>query len=90
MNIPKLRVVRPSDDLDRPVHFYCNGLGLSVLYRFEDNDGFDGVMIGAEQASYHLEFTRARGHTAGRAPPQDTSSSSTCRLRTSGGRPRIG
>ena len=71
MNVPKLRVARPSDDLDRLVRFYCDGLGLSVLYRFEDHDGFDGVMIGAEQAPYHFEFTSARGHTAGRAPTQD-------------------
>ena len=31
----------------------------------------DGVMRGHEGASYHLEFTRKRGHTAGRAPTQD-------------------
>ena len=28
-------------------------------------------MLGSPQASYHLEFTRARGHVAGRAPTQD-------------------
>ena len=26
------------------------GLGLTVLYRFEDHDGFDGVMLGHEKA----------------------------------------
>ncbi|MDQ0396030.1 VOC family protein [Labrys monachus] len=70
-HIPTLRVARPSDDLDRLLPFYRDGLGLSVLYRFEDHQGFDGVMLGREGAPYHFEFTRARGHAAGRAPTQD-------------------
>ena len=68
---PILRVARPSDDLDRLLPFYVDGLGLSLLYRFEDHDGFDGVMLGREGAPYHLEFTRARGRGAGRAPTQE-------------------
>jgi catechol 2,3-dioxygenase-like lactoylglutathione lyase family enzyme len=71
MPIPVLRVARPSDDIDVLLPFYCNGLGLTVLYRFEDHDGFDGVMLGHEKAPYHFEFTRAHGHTAGRAPTAD-------------------
>jgi catechol 2,3-dioxygenase-like lactoylglutathione lyase family enzyme len=65
---PILRVARPTDDLDALLRFYRQGLGLKVLYRFEDHDGFDGVMLGHDNAPYHLEFTRARGHKAGRAP----------------------
>jgi hypothetical protein len=42
-----------------------------VLYRFEDHDGFDGVMLDHEKAPWHFEFTRARGRTAGRAPTPD-------------------
>lgn len=68
---PTLRVARPSDDLDRLLPFYRDGLGLSVLYRFEGHDGFDGVMLGREGAPYHFEFTRKRGHAAGRAPTED-------------------
>jgi hypothetical protein len=68
---PTLRVARPSDNLDALLPFYEHGLGLTVLYRFEDHDGFDGVMLGAAGAPYHFEFTRARGHTAGRAPTAD-------------------
>ena len=70
-DIPPLRVARPSDDLDRLLPFYVDGVGLSLLYRFEDHDGFDGVMLGRAGAPYHLEFTRARGHAAGRAPTRD-------------------
>jgi catechol 2,3-dioxygenase-like lactoylglutathione lyase family enzyme len=68
---PVLRVARPSDDIDALLPFYCAGLGLGVLYRFEDHDGFDGVMLGAPGVPYHFEFTRTKAHTAGRAPTQD-------------------
>lgn len=66
-----LRVARPTDQLDEVVRFYTDGLGLRVLFSFEDHDGFDGVMLGHPDAPYHLEFTRKRGHTAGRAPTAD-------------------
>src|SRR5262245_41379367 len=71
MNAPILRVARPTDDLDGVLRFYSDGLGLSLLYRFDDHDGFAGIMLGGERAPYHLEFTRKSGHTAGRAPTQD-------------------
>lgn len=71
MNIPTLRVARPSDDIDALLPFYRDGLGLNVLYRFEGHDGFDGVMLGREGAPYHFEFTRKRGHRVGRAPTDD-------------------
>ncbi len=51
--------------------FYRDGLGLTVLFRFEDHEGFSGVMLGRAGAPYHFEFTQARGHAAGRAPTQD-------------------
>jgi catechol 2,3-dioxygenase-like lactoylglutathione lyase family enzyme len=66
-----LRVARPSDDLDAVVKFYRDGLGFAVLYQFKDHDGFDGVMLGHPGAAYHLEFTRKKGHKAGRAPTED-------------------
>lgn len=66
-----VRVARPTDDLEAVVRFYRDGLGFAELYRFADHDGFDGVMLGAPGAPYHLEFTRKHGHAAGRAPTQD-------------------
>lgn len=69
--VPKLRVARPSDDLEALIRFYHDGLGLDVLYRFEEHDGFDGVMLGNPDAPYHFEFTRSAGHVAGRAPTSD-------------------
>jgi catechol 2,3-dioxygenase-like lactoylglutathione lyase family enzyme len=67
---PVLRVARPSNDLDALLRFYRQGLGLELLDRFADHDGFDGIMLGRAGAPYHFEFTRARGHPA-RAPTQD-------------------
>jgi catechol 2,3-dioxygenase-like lactoylglutathione lyase family enzyme len=67
----RLRVARPTDQLDAVVAFYRDGLGFDVLYRFADHDGFDGAMLGHRGAAYHLEFTRKRGHAAGRAPTED-------------------
>lgn len=69
--VTTLRVARPTDQLAAVVRFYVEGVGLAVLGSFEDHEGFDGVMLGIPGASYHLEFTRRRGHTAGRAPTED-------------------
>ena len=66
-----LRVARPSDDIDALLTFYRDGLGLDLLYRFEDHDGFDGIMLGSVGSPYHFEFTRSKGHSAGKAPTQD-------------------
>jgi catechol 2,3-dioxygenase-like lactoylglutathione lyase family enzyme len=71
MVVPVLRVARSTDNIDALLPFYRDGLGLRILSRFEDHDGFDGVILGAAGAAYHFEFTRARGHSAGRAPTRD-------------------
>lgn len=67
----QLRVARPTNDLEKVVRFYRDGLGLAELGSFADHEGFDGVMLGREGEPYHLEFTRQRGHDAGRAPTRD-------------------
>ena len=82
--VPILRVAPPSDNLDALLRFYEQGLGLTLLYRFDDHEGFDGIMLGGEGAPYHFEFTRSRGHTAGRAPTPDNCLSSTFQTRTNG------
>ncbi len=66
-----LRIARPTDNLSAVVAFYREGLGFEVLSTFAGHDGFDGVMLGRRGAGYHLEFTRAAGHVAGRAPTAD-------------------
>ncbi|MDF1799075.1 MAG: VOC family protein [Planctomycetota bacterium] len=68
---PVLRIARPSDDLAAVAAQYRVGLGLDELGRFEDHDGFDGIILGAPLHPWHLEFTACRGHVAGRAPTED-------------------
>ncbi|MBR7619099.1 VOC family protein [Phenylobacterium sp. 20VBR1] len=70
-DVAVLRVARPTDDIDALLPFYRDGLGLDLLYRFTDHEGFDGVMLGSEGAPYHFEFTRSQAHRAGRAPTAD-------------------
>ncbi len=41
-----VRVARPTDQLDEVVRFYTDGLGFQILYRFENHEGFDGVIVG--------------------------------------------
>jgi catechol 2,3-dioxygenase-like lactoylglutathione lyase family enzyme len=67
-----LRVARSTDRMAQVVAFYVEGLGLERLAAFEDHAGFDGVVIGARQAPYHLEFTRRRGHASGAAPDPES------------------
>ena len=71
MNHPVLRVARSSSDIDRLLRFYCDGLGFALLYRFEDHDGFDGIMLGGEGAPYHFEFTKKRGESRTGTPTED-------------------
>ncbi|ALW87164.1 glyoxalase [Hymenobacter sedentarius] len=71
MQVPTLRIARPTDDLAALLRFYCHGLGLQQLASFANHNGFDGVMLGSPQAPYHLEFTHRPGHRVGRAPTAD-------------------
>lgn len=67
-----LRIARPVNDLGLSVRLYRHGLEFSVLGQFEDHAGFDGVMLGDEQAGYHLEFTHNRRHPVRPTPtPED-------------------
>ena len=51
---------------------YRRGLGLEEIGRFEDHDGFDGVMLGVPGRGHHFEFTRSRRHAVTPAPtPED-------------------
>ena len=67
----RLRIARPTDRMRDVVTFYTNALGFSVLGKFEDHDGFDGVMLGHKESGYHLEFTTKRGEISGVAPSRE-------------------
>jgi catechol 2,3-dioxygenase-like lactoylglutathione lyase family enzyme len=69
--LPKLRVARPTADIDALMPFYCNGLGFAVLAHFEDHAGFSGAILGRLGAPWHLEFTYCASELDHRAPSQD-------------------
>ena len=66
-----LRIARATNDLERTAALYRDGLGFEEVGRFEDHDGFDGVMLGHPGGGYHLEFTRQRGEEVPRAPTEE-------------------
>src|SRR5262245_38997118 len=68
---PHLRIARPVSNLSRTEEMYCRGLGLELLDRFENHQGFDGVMLGSPKAAYHFEFTVCRTHPVVPAPTHE-------------------
>ena len=71
IHFPKMRVARSCRDFEAIKRFYCDGLGFSLLGSFAGHNGFDGLIIGAANAPYHLEFTIEQGKTAPRAPDDE-------------------
>lgn len=63
-----IRIARPVTALERLAAMYRQGLGLSELGRFQDHDGFDGIMLGRAGEAYHLEFTHCLRHPMVPAP----------------------
>jgi len=53
----ELRVARHSNNLDQLIRFYSDLLGLKLLGSFKDHDGYNGIFLGKEGLSWHLEFT---------------------------------
>jgi hypothetical protein len=66
-----LRVARPTDHLAAVAEMYVRGLDFKRLAEFADHEGFDGVILGHPEHTYHLEFTTHRGHRVGSAPTKD-------------------
>ncbi|MGB7786180.1 MAG: VOC family protein [Salinimicrobium sp.] len=53
----QLRIARHTNDLQIISRFYVELLGLKILGEFENHDGYNGILLGPENASWHLEFT---------------------------------
>lgn len=58
MKAVQFRVARPTNNLNEVVKFYNEALGMEILGKFEDHLGYDGVMLGMPDKTYHLEFTQ--------------------------------
>ena len=52
-----IRFARHTTDLEKIKSFYLEVLGLELLGRFENHDGYDGLFIGKPCLDWHLEFT---------------------------------
>ncbi|WP_245643864.1 VOC family protein [Paraburkholderia oxyphila] len=50
---------------------YCAGLNLTMLARFQNHHGFDGVMLGSPAMDYHFEFTHCREHPVAPSPTSE-------------------
>ncbi|QBR00878.1 VOC family protein [Paraburkholderia pallida] len=66
-----LRIARPVSNLARTERMYRAGLNLTLLARFQDHQGFDGVMLGSPGMDYHFEFTHCREHPVVPSPTSE-------------------
>ncbi|PDS26802.1 VOC family protein [Flavobacterium branchiophilum] len=51
------RYARHTTDLQKMENFYTKIIGLEVLGRFEDHNGYHGIFLGLKTVDWHLEFT---------------------------------
>lgn len=56
----QFRIARPTNQLDRLIAFYEEGLGLKRVGEFWNHEGYDGIMFGLPDSQYHLEFTQSK------------------------------
>ena len=81
---PKLRLSRPTNHLEAILSFYVDGLGFEVLDRFDNQQGWDGVILGHRDWPYQFEFTARRDESV--VPPAPTTSWSSAFPRANIGR----
>jgi catechol 2,3-dioxygenase-like lactoylglutathione lyase family enzyme len=53
--VAQVCIARPTARFDEVIGFYCDGLGLPVLFQFEAG-GAKGGMVGLPGSGHHLEF----------------------------------
>jgi catechol 2,3-dioxygenase-like lactoylglutathione lyase family enzyme len=68
----QFRIARPTDQLEKILEFYRDGIGLEVVGSFEKHNGYDGVMLGLPDVRYHLEFTQYENGSPCPAPTEDS------------------
>lgn len=66
----RLRIARHTTNLQAITNFYVNVLGLKVIGKFEDHNGYNGVFIGLPNTGWHLEFTTS-AHAPQHQPDED-------------------
>jgi catechol 2,3-dioxygenase-like lactoylglutathione lyase family enzyme len=53
----KIRFARHTTNLQRMLNFYCGLLGLELITRFENHEGYDGIILGDGSNNWEVEFT---------------------------------
>lgn len=71
MRPAQIRIARPTFDREALVAFYREGLGLELLGRFNDHQGYSGVILGTADRTLQLEFTTHDGQKALPAPTSE-------------------
>ena len=66
---PRMRVARPTNDIEQVVIFWSQVVGLKVLSRFVNHDGYDGAILGYPYTGWELEVTH---HSSGMPLPAPT------------------
>ncbi|MGJ7920976.1 VOC family protein [Neobacillus sp. LXY-4] len=54
----QFRIARPTNQIQKIIEFYELGIGLEKIGEFSQHEGYQGVMFGAPDHQYHLEFTQ--------------------------------
>lgn len=67
----RFRSARPSNDLRAIERFYVGALGCARLGAFGGHEGFDGLIVGASDGAWQVEFVREHGVAAPRAPTDE-------------------
>jgi catechol 2,3-dioxygenase-like lactoylglutathione lyase family enzyme len=66
----QVRFARHTDALDACVGFWRDRLGLPELTRFENHEGYTGVILDLPGTGAHLELTTGGGHAASVPDPE--------------------
>ena len=64
--VSRMRVARPTTDIERAITFWTQVVGLEILSRFEDHAGYDGVILGNSGEQWEIEVTH---HSSGMPLP---------------------
>ena len=64
--VSRMRVARPTTDIERAITFWTQIVGLEILSRFEDHEGYDGVILGNSGDQWEIEVTH---HSSGMPLP---------------------
>ncbi|MCF0253735.1 MAG: VOC family protein [Duodenibacillus sp.] len=59
-NTPKIRLSHSTCSIERSIAFYRDGLGFEILDRYDEQDGWNGVIFGHRGWPYQIEVSQRR------------------------------